>query len=59
MTVHKVQGQTLPKVKILIDERKKPEYGQTLEALTRVKKLTDLVIMNQTFGKMFELTANG
>ena len=55
MTIHKVQGQTLDKVIIDFGARK-PNYGLSLVALSRTRKLKDLTLRNVNIDDMFILT---
>ena len=61
MTIHKVQGQTLDKVRIDFGDRR-PIYGLATVALSRTKKLDDMLIerLNEKDIKnLFTLTEEG
>ena len=55
MTIHKAQGQTLPKVVVDLGEK---EYvaGCTFVALSRVRSINDLVLESMTFSRLQKIS---
>ena len=57
MTIHKVQGQTLDKVKIDLGN-KRPKYGIATVALTRTKRIDDILLESFNFDHVFSMNEN-